>query len=92
MYHEWLKPVEGKRRIEAAEGRGKCRNHHSYANIPDQRVAAGKIWRRKDKPRNFSSTGKTPQYDMGFAAERIVIPKVSLYSRFVCKIHQKSKL
>ena len=37
-------------------------------------------------------TGKTPQYDMASAAERIVIPMVSLYSGFVCKIHQKSKL
>ena len=38
------------------------------------------------------ATGKTPQYDMASAAEHIVIPMVSLYSGFVCKIHQKSKL
>ena len=33
-----------------------------------------------------------PYYDMGFAARRIVIKGVSLYSILVCKMHPKLKL
>ena len=56
---------------------------------PADRSISRKVTCPASQLANIQVTGKTPQYDMASAVERIVIPMVSLYSR---KIHQKSKL
>ena len=72
------------RRIHATASYSLSAAHHSGVR-PSLSLESGLT-------RSFAGTVKPPYNDMTYLADRIVIPKVSLYLVFVCKMHPKSKL